>query len=116
MDIYHIWCSLKPGESDTEFADAAHAYLGHLRDEGRLSGFRITRRKLGLGHPNLPEWNILLEFDDLAQMDEAFSKVASRADPVESFHHAVNSKVDEIFFALYRDFPDSIRVRGDEKF
>jgi hypothetical protein len=31
-----------------------------------------------------------------------------RADPVESFHHAVNSKVQDIFFffALYRDFPD----------
>jgi hypothetical protein len=32
--------------------------------------------------------------------------VSSRADPVESFHQAVNSKVRDIFFAPYRDFPD----------
>jgi hypothetical protein len=49
-------------------------------------------------------------------MDGAFSRVASRADPVESFHHAVNSKVDGVFFALYRDFPDTLRVTGQEKF
>jgi hypothetical protein len=42
--------------------------------------------------------------------------VASRADPVESFHHAVNSKVQDVVFALYRDFPDATRVQGQEKF
>ena len=52
----------------------------------------------------------------MAQMDGAFTRVSARADPVESFHHAVNSKVQDIFFALYRDFPDSGRVKGQEKF
>jgi len=47
---------------------------------------------------------------------ESLGRVASRADPAESFHHAVNSKVRDIFFALYRDFPDPGRVRGEEKF
>jgi len=42
--------------------------------------------------------------------------VASRADPTESFHHAVNSLVRDPIFALYRDFPDSVRQRGQEKF
>jgi hypothetical protein len=28
----------------------------------------------------------------------------------------VNSKVQDIFFALYRDFPDANRVAGQEKF
>lgn len=116
MDIYHVWCNLKPGVDDTEFADAAHAYLQHLRDEGALANYRVTRRKLGLGHPNLPEWNILLEFEDMTQMDQAFSNVASRTDPVESFHYAVNSKVQDVFFALYRDFPDAFRERGEERF
>ncbi|MBN33713.1 MAG: hypothetical protein CMM46_17075 [Rhodospirillaceae bacterium] len=76
----------------------------------------MTRRKLGLGHPNLPEWHITLEFESMAQMDTAFGAVASRGDPVESFHHAMKSKVEDVFFALYRDFPDDNRVRGDEKF
>jgi hypothetical protein len=37
---------------------------------------------------------------------DALGRVSSRADPVESFHQAVNSKVRDIFFAPYRDFPD----------
>jgi hypothetical protein len=49
-------------------------------------------------------------------MDKAFMHVSSRRDPVESFHHAVNAKVKDIFFALYRDFPDPGRARGQEKF
>jgi len=64
----------------------------------------------------LPQWHITLHFESMAQMDRAFARVSSRADPVESFHHAVNSKVQDIFFALYRDFPDSGRVKGQEKF
>ena len=116
MDVYHIWCSLKQGVSDTEFADSAKAYFEHLKGEGRVAAYRITRRKLGLGPPQLPEWHITLDFDNMAQMDKAFGAVSSRADPVESFHHAVNSKVEEVFFALYRDFPDPGRVRGQEKF
>ncbi|MBV9827843.1 MAG: hypothetical protein JO001_19605 [Alphaproteobacteria bacterium] len=116
MDVYHIWFNLKDGVGDTEFADAAHAYLGHLKEAGTVAGYRVTRRKLGLGHPNLPEWHVTLDFENMSQIDQAFSRVSSRADPVESFHHAVNSKVRDVFFALYRDFPDPGRVRGEEKF
>ena len=116
MDIYHIWFNLKDGVRDTEFAQNVHAYLGHLKEQGSLVGYRITRRKLGLGPPQLPEWNIIIEFENLAQMDRAFNRAASRADPVESIHHAVNSKVEDVFFALYREFPDGSRVTGQEKF
>jgi hypothetical protein len=116
MDIYHIWCSLKDGVKDLEFTDAAQRYFAYLKEDGRLQAYRITRRKLGLGPSHLPEFHLMLEFENLAQMDSAFEHVSSRSDPVEGFHHAVNSKVKEIFFALYRDFPDPGRVRGQEKF
>ena len=116
MNIYHIWCNLKDGVKDVEFADAAKRYLDHLKEKAQLQGYRITRRKLGLGPSHLPEFHITLDFVDMAQMDAAFNNVSSRSDPVESFHHAVNSKVCDLFFALYRDFPDESRVRGQEKF
>jgi hypothetical protein len=87
-----------------------------LEKEGLIAGHRITRRKLGLGPPQLREFHILLEVADLAQLDRAFNQVASRSEPVESFHHAVNSLVTDVFFALYRDFPDPVRQRGEEKF
>lgn len=116
MDYYHVYCDLKPGVKDTEFADSLHAWLGRLADEGRIAGYRITRRKLGLAHPSLPDWHIVLETEDLAQLDRAFHAAASRAEPYEGFHHAVNSKVESVFFGLYRDFPDPGRQRGEEKF
>ena len=116
MDIYHIWFDLKDGVRDLDFTDSARAYFEHLKTDQRLAAWRITRRKLGLGHPNLPPWHITLEFENLGQMDDAFLHVATRNDPVETFHHAVNSKVTGIFFALYRDFPDAGRQRGHERF
>lgn len=116
MDIYHIFCNLKPGVHDLGFVRETRAYLDHLRTEGRIQGYRITRAKLGFRPPALREFHVMLEFESLAQMDQAFGHVASRADPVEALHHAVNSKVQDVFFALYRDFPDAVRVEGQERF
>ena len=116
MDIYHVWCDLKPGTSDTTFADAVTRYLSHLKAEGLIEGWRLTRRKLGFGAPGIGEFHIALETKDLAQLERAFSHVASRREPVESFHFGVNSLVHNTVFALYRDFPDAFRSRGDEKF
>lgn len=116
MDIYHIWCDLKPGTKDVEFCDNVGRYLGRLRDDGQIGGFRLTRRKLGLGGEGLGEFHIMIEVEDLAQLESAFQRVATRAGEIESFHHAVNSLVANPRFALYRDFPDAVRRRGEEKF
>ncbi len=116
MDIYHVWCNLKTGTSDLEFAESARLYLQTLVDDNRMHAFRITRRKLGLSFDGLAEFHLMLEFEGLGQLDDAFSRVASRTDPIESFHHAVNSKVASVKFALYRDFPDPVRTSGEEKF
>jgi hypothetical protein len=116
VDVYQISCNLKPGIRDLEFVEDLTRYLGRLRDDGRLEGFRVLRAKLGLVPSTAREFVIQLEFRDLAQLDSAFALVSTRSDPVESLHHAVNSKVQDAQFALYRDFPDPQRVRGQEKF
>ena len=116
MDVYHIWFNLKPGVRDLDFVASARAYLDLLKEGGHLVGYRVTRCKLGLAPPQLREWHVTLDFENLTQIDAAFGQVSSRADPVESFHHAVNSKVQDAFFALYRDFPDPGRMSGQEKF
>ena len=116
MDVYHIWFNLKPGVRDLDFVASARAYLDLLKEGGHLVGYRVTRCKIGLAPPQLREWHITIDFENLTQIDAAFGQVSSRADPVESFHHAVNSKVQDAFFALYRDFPDPGRVTGQEKF
>jgi len=61
MDLYHIWCDLKPGERDVEFAEHVGRYLGELRDDGLIADFRVTRRKLGFGAPGLGEFHVIIE-------------------------------------------------------
>ena len=116
MDVYHVWCNLKEGVRDTEFSDHVMAYCEHFRTQGLIAGYRLMRRKLGLGPPQLREFHLMIEVDGLAQLDDAFTHVASRAGPVEELHHGVNALVEDAFFSLYRDFPDEGRRRGKERF
>ncbi|WOF75002.1 hypothetical protein QMT40_002664 [Parvibaculaceae bacterium PLY_AMNH_Bact1] len=116
MDIYHGWCDLKDGASDIDFAEAFTTYMEKLKSDGFIEGYRLTRRKLGLGGEGLGEFHFMIEVEGLAQLDEAFGLVASRAAPIEGPHFAVNSLIRNVRFALYRDFPDAGRVQGEELF
>ena len=116
MDVYQISCDLKPGIRDDEFVTALDAYLGALKSSGRIEGWRLLRRKLGLGIAALGEFQILIETKNLAQLDEAFTAVSTRNEPVEGKHYGVNSLVQNFQAALYRDFPDAHRQHGEERF
>jgi hypothetical protein len=116
MDLYHIWCDLQPGVGDLAFAEKLAAYMGHLRDQGLIESWRLTRRKLGLGPSTIGEFHVVIEVRDLAQLEAAFQRVASRREPTEGFHFGANSLVRNASFALYRDFPDPTRHRGEERF
>ena len=116
MDIYNIWCDLKPDVGDLVFSEQVGAYLGHLEEQGLIEGWRLMRRKLGLGPSMFGEFHIMIEVRDLAQLDAAFGRVASRRDPVETYHFGVNALVRNATFALYRDFPDPERHQGEERF
>jgi hypothetical protein len=116
MNIYHVWCDLKPGVGDLIFTEKVNSYLGHLKEQGLIEGFRLTRKKLGLAPAALGEFHLTIEVRGLAQLDTAFERVAGRREPVEGFHFGVNSLVTNATFALYRDFPDPVRHAGEEKF
>lgn len=116
MDIYHAFCDLKPGVSDITFAENVAGYMGHLKQQGLIESWRLMRRKLGLAPPSMGEFHLMIEVKDLAQLERAFQRVAGRDEPVEGFHFGVNSLVQNATFALYRDFPDPLRQRGQERF
>jgi len=116
MDLYHIWCDLKPGVSDIAFSEKLAAYLGRLQEQKLIESWRLTRRKLGLGPRTIGEFHCIVETHDMAQLEKAFTLVSGRREPIEGFHHGVNSLVENLTFALYRDFPDAHRHRGEEKF
>lgn len=111
VDHYLIWCDLRPGVGDLGFVDAVERWMGKLLDEGRIAGWQLTRRKLGLGAAGLGEFCIDVRIEGLGQLDEAFSAAATRAEPYEGLHAAVYTKACNLSFALYRDFPDAVRAR-----
>jgi hypothetical protein len=112
MNYYEIWVNLKDSRRDVEFCRAVDAYLGHLKEQGRVESWRITRRKFGFGPEGLGEFHVSIAFRDLTQMDGAFGVVATRGGEVERLHLPVYSMVTDFKSALYRDFPDPERIGG----
>ena len=109
-DIYHIWADKKKGISDLDFASNMRKFLQHLVDEGKMNSFRVTRCKLGFRSiQDLPEWHMMMEFDNMAQLEKAFNRVVPRKGELEKEHISFNKFVeDNIQHALYRDWPDAI--------
>lgn len=109
MDIYHIWCDKTEGIGDTEWAANMRNFLQHLVDESKMESFRITRCKMGFRSiADMPEWHIMMEFKNMAQMDQAFSRVAPKQGELEVKHQSFNQFVaGNIQHALFRDWPDT---------
>lgn len=109
MNYYEAWFNLKNTAKDMQFTERVHAFLGHLKDKKMIENYRLTRRKLGFGPAGLGEFHITIEVEDLAQLDRAFLHAATRGPEVEPLHAGVYSAIEDVKFALYRDFPDSVR-------
>ena len=116
MDIYHGFFTLKSGVRDLDFVEDLSRFMAHLKASEKIAAWRLMRRKLGLGPKELGEFHLMIEVEGLAQLDEAFSLAASRSGDTESLHFGVNSKIEKVTFALYRDFPDPVRQSGEELF
>jgi len=109
MNYYEAWFNLKNSAKDLELTDRVHGFLGKLKEKGMIEGYRLTRRKLGFGPSSLGEFHITIEVKDLTQLDEAFLHAATRGPDIEPLHAGVYAAIDDVKFALYRDFPDTVR-------
>jgi len=83
MNYYHMWVNLKDGHRDLEFAANVKAYLDHLKSHNRIESWSLTRRKFGFSPDHMGEFHIVVHAKDLAQLDSAFSMVATRDGTVE---------------------------------
>ena len=111
--------------SDTSNNTAARAMTMSGKPSGfrSLLGYRAIRWErdyaeieLALGAKHMNSLGFTHGGLYLTLIDAAFGHVAGRRDPVETYHFGVNSLVQNATFALYRDFPDPERHRGEERF
>ena len=97
MDIYHIWADKDGDITDLEFVNNMKAFLEHLKSEGKMESYRITRCKMGFRSMDIPEWHIMMEFRNMAQMDSAFERVAPLEGELETKHRSFNQFVAGYF-------------------
>jgi len=110
MNYLDVWCNIRDSHKDLEFASAVAGYLDFLQGKGLIAGWILTRRKFGFGPQELGEFHVRIGGESLAQLDDAFSLVATRDGEIEKLHAKMYVHVTDLKSALYRDFPDDVRV------
>ena len=106
-DLYTIWANKEGDISDLDWVNNMKKFFDHLVSEGKMQSYRITRCKMGFRSiADMPEWMILMEFTDMAQLEEAFKRVEPQEGELEQKHKSFNQFVAaDIQHALFRDWP-----------
>lgn len=107
MDIYHIWCDKKESITDNDWIYNMKNFLDTLIKEGRMQSYRITRCKMGFRSIDIPEWHIMMEFKNMAQLEDAFQRVSPLEGELETKHQSFNQFAENLQHAYYRDWPDA---------
>ena len=109
-DIYHIFADHNENVIAKEFAIKMRKFLDQMVGMGRMNSYRLTRAKLGFRSMNLPEFHIMMEFDNMQQLDDAMTSVIRNEQNIDEAHIGFNQLVntDTIQHFLYRDYPDDL--------
>ncbi len=111
-DIYHIFADHNKDVNAMEFTTKMRKFLDQMVSMKRMNSYRLTRAKLGFRSMNLPEFHIMMEFDNMQQLDDAMTSVIRNEENIEESHVGFNQLVDTetIQHFLYRDYPDGVNV------
>ena len=106
-DLYTIWANKEGDISDIDWVKGMQSFFDHLVSEDKMVDYRITRCKMGFRSiADMPEWMIIMEFRDMAQMELAFQRVAKKQGELEEKHRSFNQFVaSNIQHVLFRDWP-----------
>ena len=112
-DIYHIFADHNADVNAKQFAVKMRKFLDQMVRMGRMNSYRLTRAKLGFRSMNLPEFHIMMEFDNMQQLDDAMTSVLRNEENIEEAHVGFNQLVDveTIQHFLYRDYPDDLNTK-----
>ena len=117
MDVYHIFADHNANVNGKEFAIKMRKFLDQMVSMGRMKSYRLTRAKLGFRSMDLPEFHIMMDFDNMQQLDDAMTSVLRNEDNIEEAHVGFNQLVDTetIQHFLYRDYPDDLGIDKSQK-
>ena len=109
-DIYHIWADHKKDVDSYDFANKMRKFLDGLVNMQRMKSYRLTRSKLGFRSMDMPEFHIMMDFDNMQQLDDAMTSILRNEKNIDESHVSFNKLVDKdtIQHFLYRDFPDDL--------
>ena len=109
-DIYHIWADHKQGVDSYDFAKKMRKFLDGLVEMKRMNSYRLTRSKLGFRSMDMPEFHIMMEFDNMQQLDDAMTAILRNEENIDESHISFNQLANKetIQHFLYRDFPDQL--------
>jgi hypothetical protein len=113
-DIYHIFADHNENVDAKDFSYKMRKFLDQMVDMGRMQSYRLTRAKLGFRSMDLPEFHIMMEFENMQQLDDAMTSVIGNEKNIEEAHIGFNQlvNVDTIQHFLYRDYPDELFIKS----
>ena len=111
-DIYHIWADHHKDVDAYDFAKKMRKFLDGLVKMGKMKSYRLTRAKLGFRSMDLPEFHVMMEFNNMQQLDDSMTSVLRNEENIDESHVSFNQLVDKetIQHFLYRDFPDDLNT------
>ncbi|KPQ06724.1 MAG: hypothetical protein HLUCCA12_08950 [Rhodobacteraceae bacterium HLUCCA12] len=112
MNLYHCMIELKSDARALAFASALDGWMSLLRDEGRINGWRLLRRKLNLAGAGCADFLLEIEVTDLAQLDSAFRFLGRGDDDAAQRYDQMRQHVATVEIGLYRPFPDPERAEA----
>ncbi len=110
MNLYTCAVDLKDDAKALAFAQALEQWIGYLKSQGTILGWRLLRRKLNLASGANRDFLLEIEVKDLAQLDSAFRLTGTHDEAIEAMYRNVNTFIAQADFGLYRPFPDPERA------
>ena len=111
-DIYHIWADHHKDVDAYDFAKKMRKFLDGLVEMNKMKSYRLTRSKLGFRSMDMPEFHVMMEFNNMQQLDDAMTSILRNEKNIDESHVSFNQLVNKetIQHFLYRDFPDDLNT------
>jgi hypothetical protein len=100
MIHYNVWFSFKPEADEAIHLAKVRSLLDDFRSRGMVYDYRLLKNRAEAGKSNLPEFQVIIEFEDEAQFGRPFAEVESIGIRLGQ-HGAMIEKVDKFVVEVF---------------